>query len=61
VPYRSFYIVNAIWVKADRDTALALAARSDVARLDGNPAIYNDFAQPARYAPIGPLPARPEA
>ena len=41
VEYRSFYIVNAIWVKADRDTALALAARSDVARLDGNPLIYN--------------------
>ena len=47
VPYRSFYIVNAIWVKADRETALALAARSDVARLDGNPVIHNDFAQPA--------------
>ena len=46
VPYRSFYIVNAIWVKADRETALALAARSDVARLDGNPVIHNDFAQP---------------
>ncbi len=60
VPYRSFYIVNAIWVKADRETALALAARSDVARLDGNPAIYNDFAQPARYAPSGPLPAQPD-
>jgi len=60
VPYRSFYIVNAIWVKADRDTALALAARSEVARLDGNPAIANDFAQPARYAPIGPWPARPD-
>jgi serine protease AprX len=47
IPYRSFYIVNAIWVKADRDTALALAARSDVARLDGNPAIYNEPLKPA--------------
>ncbi len=56
VAYRSFYIVNAIWVKADRETALALAARSDVARLDGNPPIYNDFAQPEE--PIGPQPAR---
>jgi serine protease AprX len=61
VPYRSYYIVNAIWVKADRETALALAARSDVARLDGNPVIHNDFAQPARYAPISPLPARPDS
>jgi len=34
IEYRSFYIVNAIWVKADRETALALAARLDVARLD---------------------------
>lgn len=58
VPYRSFYIVNAIWVKADRETALALAARSDVARLDGNPAIYQDVAQPAN--PSGPTPARPD-
>jgi subtilisin family serine protease len=52
VAYRPFYIVNAIWVKADRETALALAARSDVARLDGNPLIYNELAQPARS--IGP-------
>jgi serine protease AprX len=55
VEYRSFYIVNAIWVKADRETALALAARSDVARLDGNPAIYNDFAQPG-----GSIAAQPD-
>ena len=48
VPYRSFYIVNAIWVKADRETALALAARSDVARLDGNPLLYNDLPQPVK-------------
>jgi serine protease AprX len=59
VNYRAFYIVNAIWVKADRETALALAARSDVARLDGNPPIYNDFAQPEKS--IGPQPARAES
>src|SRR5512139_4002044 len=57
VEYRSFYSVNAIWVKADRETALVLAARSDVARLDGNPAIYNDVPQPTTQ--IGPPPARP--
>ena len=59
VAYRSFYIVNAIWVKADRETALALAARSDVARLDGNPPIYNAFAQPEKS--IGPQPARADS
>jgi subtilisin family serine protease len=59
VEYRSFYIVNAIWVKADRDTALALAARSDVARLDGNPLIFNDRAQPE--TPIGLPPERAES
>jgi serine protease AprX len=57
VPYRSFYIVNAIWVKADRETALALASRSDVARLDGNPVIHHDFTPPATS--IGLQPARP--
>ena len=41
VPYRSFYIVNMIWVKGDYDLALALAARPDVARIEGNPVIRN--------------------
>lgn len=59
VEYRSFYMVNAIWVKADRATALALAARSDVARLDGNPLIFNDVAQPETL--IGPQPERAES
>jgi subtilisin family serine protease len=59
VEYRSFYIVNAIWVKANRETALALAARSDVARLDGNPLIFNDVAQPAKS--IGPQPERADS
>lgn len=40
IPHRSYYIVNVIWVKADRATALALAARSDVARIEGNPIIH---------------------
>jgi len=39
IEYRAYYIVNLIWVKADRATAVALAARSDVARIDGNPHI----------------------
>ncbi|MBI5565493.1 MAG: S8 family serine peptidase [Chloroflexi bacterium] len=36
IEHRAYYIVNLIWVKADRAAALALAARSDVARIDGN-------------------------
>lgn len=35
--YRSFYIVNAVLVKGSRDMALEIAARADVARLEGNP------------------------
>ena len=57
IEHRSYYIVNLIWVKADRDTALALAARSDVARLDGNPTIRGIPDQPpgptAPSAPTG--------
>src|ERR1051325_789248 len=37
----SFYIVNALWVKGDRAVAEALAARTDVARVEGNPRIQN--------------------
>ncbi len=41
IEHRSYYIVNLIWVKGDLNTALALAARSDVARIEGNPRISN--------------------
>jgi subtilisin family serine protease len=37
VPNRSFYIVNAILVRGSREVALELAARDDVASLEGNP------------------------
>src|SRR5439155_4994177 len=37
----SFYIVNAILVKGSREIAEALAARLDVARVEGNPHIRN--------------------
>src|SRR5688572_4883391 len=36
VEYQSFYLVNAILVKGDRDLARKLAARPDVKRIDGN-------------------------
>jgi serine protease AprX len=41
IEHRSFYIVNALWVKADRAIAEALATRPDVARVEGNPRIQN--------------------
>jgi subtilisin family serine protease len=49
VEYRSFYIVNAIWVKGPLSLAQAIAERSDVARIDGNPVIQN-------LAPVTPTP-----
>ena len=48
IEHRSFYIVNAILVKGTREVAEALAARPDVARVEGNPRIHNDLPQPAR-------------
>jgi subtilisin family serine protease len=47
IEYRSFYIVNAILVKGSRGIAEALAARPDVARIEGNPHIQNTFPQPS--------------
>ncbi len=37
--HRSFYIVNAIWVKGRFDDAMAMALRKDVARVEGNPQV----------------------
>ena len=37
IEHRSFYIVNAILVKGTRELAEALAARPEVARVEGNP------------------------
>jgi subtilisin family serine protease len=48
VEHRPYYIVNLIWVKGDAALAQALAARSDVARIEGNPRIQNVLPQPAR-------------
>ena len=46
IEHRSFYIVNAILVKGTREIAEALAARPDVARVEGNPLIHNNLPQP---------------
>ncbi len=50
--YRSFYLVNAIWVKGDRGLALALAARADVARIDGNPEMRQAIPEPHEPLPL---------
>ena len=44
--HQSFYIVNAILVKGTREIAAALAARPDIARIEGNPHIQNHLPQP---------------
>ena len=54
IDYQSFYIINAILVKADREVAEALAARSDVARISGNPVIHNDLPRPGAMVPSAP-------
>jgi subtilisin family serine protease len=46
IEHRAYYIVNMIWVKADQDVAMQLAARSDVARIEGNPEVRNKLPQP---------------
>lgn len=58
--HRSFYIVNAILVKGSREVADALAARPDVARVEGNPHIQNQFPQPGPSVDAPPYLQRPE-
>jgi serine protease AprX len=53
--YRSFYIVNAILVKGTRQIAETLAARPDVARIEGNPHIQNHLPGPE---PLSDIPSR---
>jgi len=48
VEHRAYYIVNLIWVKGDASLVQALAARPDVARIEGNPSLQNALPQPAR-------------
>ncbi|PYJ69637.1 MAG: hypothetical protein DME76_08365, partial [Verrucomicrobia bacterium] len=54
--YQSFYIANAILVKGSREIAEALAARSDVARVEGNPHIQNSLPQPGPAADASSQP-----
>jgi len=57
IEHRSFFSVNALWVKADRAIAEALAARADVARVEGNPRIQNFPQNPGELQ----LPSQPTA
>jgi len=52
VEYRSFYLVNAILVKGDRDLAQRLAARADVKRIDGNPEMRQALPNPHEPEPL---------
>jgi serine protease AprX len=45
IEHRSFYIVNAILVKGTREIAETLAARTEVARVEGNAHIHNNLPQ----------------
>ena len=59
IEHRSFYIINAIFVKASREIAETLAARPDVASIEGNPHIQNSLPEPGPTLE-GPLqPAAP--
>ena len=57
IEHQSFYIVNAILVKGTREIAAALAARPDVARVEGNPHIQNHLPQPETVEESPPQPA----
>jgi serine protease AprX len=54
---QSFYIVNVILVKGTREIAAALAARPDVARVEGNPHIQNPLPMPETVEESPPQPA----
>ena len=58
--HRSFYIVNAILVKGSRAVAEALAARPDVAHVEGNPLIQNHLPQPTTAIEAPPYLQHPD-
>ena len=58
--HHSFYIINGILVKGTRQVAEALAARPDVARIEGNPRIQNHFPQPEAVDEAPPHLQRPD-
>jgi subtilisin family serine protease len=58
--HHSFYIVNGILVKGTREVAEALAARRDVARVEGNPRIDNHLPKPDSFVDIPSSLQRPD-
>lgn len=54
IEHRSYYIVNLILVKGNRNVAVAMASRADVSRIEGNPVISNfiETPEPAEKAKI---------
>jgi subtilisin family serine protease len=50
IPHRPFVVVNAIAVTGRRETALALAARPEVARIEGDPLVLQRLPRPERTA-----------
>ncbi len=52
IEYQSFYIVNAILVRGDRNLARTLAARPDVKRIDGNPVMRQTLPRPHKPEPL---------
>jgi cell division septation protein DedD len=60
IEHRSFYIVNAILVKGSREIAEALAARPDVARVEGNPHIQNPLPAPSGVVESSSQSQKPE-
>jgi serine protease AprX len=60
IQHQSYYIVNAILVKnGNLEIAEALAARPDVARVEGNPHIQNHLPQPEVVDQVPPSLQRP--
>jgi serine protease AprX len=60
VEYRSFYLVNAILVRGDRNLAKTLAERPDVKRIDGNPEMRQTLPRPQKAEPLEFNPEWPE-
>ena len=60
IEHRSLYIVNAILVKGSREIAEALAARPDVARVEGNPHIRNVLPHQSAIAEASLQPQKPD-
>ncbi|UXI69462.1 S8 family serine peptidase [Tahibacter amnicola] len=56
VEYRSFWINNTIWIKADAATLELLAQRADVTHLHANPSVSNRVPQPVAERNAQPVP-----